>query len=211
VTHWESNSKQSVPAFAQDRSSSQSDPLGIFGRNIRQFLHLESATGLILLAAAVLAMIVKNSPMSDLYVALLNVVGEVRIGDLSVEKPLFLWVNAGIAFEGMKLGVIVEPVPLGIMAGLFIGKQLGIYAAIWAMVRLKLASLPTGASWLHMYGVALLCGIGFTMSMFIGSLAFAEGTVGYARADRLAIIIGSLLSGVCGYLILVYAGRHKVL
>jgi NhaA family Na+:H+ antiporter len=76
-------------------------------------------------------------------------------------------------------------------------------------VRLNFASLPNGVSWLHIYGVSLLCGIGFTMSIFIGSLAFAENAFGYARVDRLAVIIGSLLSGLIGYLILIIAGRRR--
>ena len=400
--------------MSQNEPSVTTDPLEIFGQNIRRFLHLESAAGLILLAAAILAMIVKNSPVAELYMTFLNVVGEVRIGTIGVEKPLFLWVNdglmavffllvgmeikremqegylsdarqlvlpgaaalagigvpaliyvafnlqvpaglggwaiptatdiafalgvlamvgkhvpvslriflmtlailddlgaivliaffftkdlsvtsmllatvavvlltvlnrvgvkrlgpylvtgvilwvcvlksgvhatlagvivafsipgrtsdpdavpplrqliamlhpwvafgvlplfafvnAGISFEGMNLGKILEPVPLGIVAGLFIGKQLGVFTAVWVVVKLGFAKLPVGTSWLQIYGVALLCGIGFTMSIFIGSLAFAEGTVGYARADRLAIIIGSLVTGIFGYIVLKYA------
>jgi NhaA family Na+:H+ antiporter len=112
--------------------------------------------------------------------------------------PLFAFVNAGVSFEGLNIAAIFAPVPLGIMLGLFVGKQLGVFAAVWAVVRLNFASLPT-----------LLCGIGFTMSIFIGSLAFAENAFGYARVDRLAVIIGSLLSGLIGYLILIIAGRRR--
>jgi NhaA family Na+:H+ antiporter len=123
--------------------------------------------------------------------------------------PLFAFVNAGVSFEGLNIAAIFAPVPLGIMLGLFVGKQLGVFAAVWAVVRLNFASLPSGVTWLHIYGVSLLCGIGFTMSIFIGSLAFAENAFGYARVDRLAVIIGSLLSGLIGYLILIIAGRRR--
>lgn len=116
--------------------------------------------------------------------------------------PLFAFMNAGIAFEDFNPSKLLTPVPIGIALGLMIGKPLGVLTFTWISVRLRIASLPESVNWWQLLGVAFLCGIGFTMSLFIGSLAFQEGGVGYSRADRLGIIIGSFASGVIGYLIL---------
>ena len=116
--------------------------------------------------------------------------------------PIFAFANAGISLGGVSLQYLLHPVSLGIAAGLFIGKQFGIFLFCWLSVRVGLAKLPDGLGWLSIYGVALLCGVGFTMSLFIGSLAFEETGVNLLFDERLGIIIGSLLSGACGYLVL---------
>lgn len=116
--------------------------------------------------------------------------------------PLFAFANAGISFDGITLQSLFQTVPLGIAAGLFIGNQLGVFGFSWIAIKSGLVKLPQGASWMQMYGVALLCGIGFTMSLFISSLAFEQGGADLAVDDRLGILVGSLASGVCGYLIL---------
>jgi NhaA family Na+:H+ antiporter len=116
--------------------------------------------------------------------------------------PVFAFANAGISLQGMSLDYVLHPVPLGIMAGLFFGKQLGIFGFCWLGVKLKVARLPTDVRWIHVYGTALLCGVGFTMSLFIASLAFEATGVDLLFDERLGIIAGSLLSGACGYLIL---------
>ena len=95
--------------------------------------------------------------------------------------------------------------PLGIALGLFIGKQIGIFGAIYALVKLRVAAMPAGATWTMIYGVALLCGIGFTMSLFIGTLAYDNAT--RAADVRLGVIVGSLLSATAGYLVLKRAVR----
>ena len=118
--------------------------------------------------------------------------------------PLFAFVNAGIDLGGVGIDSLLHPVPLGIAAGLFIGKQLGIFLLCFAAIKLGLARLPDGANWGSLYGVSVLCGVGFTMSLFVGSLAF-ENTVldqNMVFDERLGIILGSLLSGVMGYLVL---------
>lgn len=115
--------------------------------------------------------------------------------------PLFAFVNAGINLRGLDISQMVAPVPLGILLGLFVGKQTGVFLFSWLAIRLKIASLPEGSSWSQFYGVAVMTGIGFTMSLFIDSLAFEDGKV-YQYADKLAILLGSLLSGVVGYLVL---------
>lgn len=115
--------------------------------------------------------------------------------------PLFAFVNAGVDLRGMSLAQLSTSVPLGIMLGLFIGKQAGVFGFSWVAIRLKLASMPAGSSWRQLYGVAVLTGIGFTMSLFIDSLAFEDDMV-YQYADKLAVLLGSFLSGLAGYLIL---------
>nr|MDJ0937512.1 Na+/H+ antiporter NhaA [Kiloniellales bacterium] len=114
--------------------------------------------------------------------------------------PAFAFANAGVSLAGLSLDSFFEPLPLGIMLGLFLGKQLGVFGFVWVGVRLGLCHLPSGVTWLQIYGVALLSGIGFTMSLFIGTLAY-EGPA-YSAGIRLGVLGGSILSGVLGYLVL---------
>ena len=116
--------------------------------------------------------------------------------------PIFAFANAGINLSGVGMEQVLHPVPLGIAAGLFIGKQVGIFGFCWLAIQLKMSSLPKGMSWGSLYGTAALCGVGFTMSLFIGSLAFEETNINILFDERLGIIIGSLASGIVGYLIL---------
>lgn len=116
--------------------------------------------------------------------------------------PVFAFANAGIALGGLSFESFLHPVPLGIMAGLFVGKQVGVFVFCGLGVILGIARLPDDLRWAHIYGTALLCGVGFTMSLFIGSLAFEETGVNLLFDERLGIIAGSLLSGICGYLVL---------
>jgi len=116
--------------------------------------------------------------------------------------PVFAFANAGIAFTGLGADVILHSVPMGIAAGLFIGKQVGIFLVCWLVVRLGFAALPKGMTMLSLYGTAALCGVGFTMSLFIGSLAFEETGANLLFDERVGIIMGSLLSGTLGYLVL---------
>ncbi len=114
--------------------------------------------------------------------------------------PIFAFANAGVSFSNVTLATLVSPLPLGIAAGLFVGKLVGVWGASFILVELGLARLPEGTNWRQMIGVATLCGVGFTMSLFIGSLAF-EGPE-YFAPIRLGVIVGSTLSGLVGYLIL---------
>jgi len=109
--------------------------------------------------------------------------------------------NAGVDLRGISFAQMSGNVPLGIMLGLFIGKQAGVFGFSWLAIKLGLASMPAASSWRHLYGVAVLTGIGFTMSLFIDSLAFEDDMV-YRSADKLAVLVGSFLSGLAGYLIL---------
>lgn len=116
--------------------------------------------------------------------------------------PVFAFANAGISFKGVGLEQLSHNVPMGISLGLFIGKQLGIFGLCWLAIRLKLSALPQGMSWSSLYGTAALCGIGFTMSLFVGSLAFEETGVNLMFDERLGIILGSVLSGIVGFYVL---------
>ncbi|MCU7935565.1 MAG: Na+/H+ antiporter NhaA [Candidatus Thiodiazotropha sp. (ex Dulcina madagascariensis)] len=123
--------------------------------------------------------------------------------------PLFAFANAGIPFEAMTLEFLIHPVPLGIAAGLFFGNQLGVFGFSLFAIKLGISKLPHDVSWLQLYGVASLCGIGFTMSLFVGSLAFEQGGPDFAVDDRLGILVGSLASGILGYVILRFAFKYK--
>ena len=115
--------------------------------------------------------------------------------------PLFGFANAGVDLRGLGLGDAVAPVPLGVALGLLLGKQLGVFGAIALFVRLRFADLPAGANWRQVWGLSILCGIGFTMSLFIAALAFGEGT-SQDSAAKIGIIGGSILSALAGWLVL---------
>ena len=115
--------------------------------------------------------------------------------------PMFAFVNAGVDLRDVSLDAMFTGVPLGIMAGLFIGKQLGVFGFSWAAIKLGLAKLPENGTWLQLYGVSVLTGIGFTMSLFVDSLAFTDGNL-YQQADKLAVLTASFTAGIVGYLIL---------
>jgi Na+:H+ antiporter, NhaA family len=119
--------------------------------------------------------------------------------------PLFGFVNAGVSLTGVGVGDLLAPLPLGIALGLFVGKQLGIFVSIWLSVKLCLAARPKDASWTQVYGVSLLCGVGFTMSLFIGGLAFTDANKG--DAVKIGVLMGSLASAFCGYLLLRLAAK----
>ncbi len=120
--------------------------------------------------------------------------------------PLFGFANAGVALGGLTLDEIFSPMPIGIAAGLFIGKQLGIFSAVWLAVKTGFAAKPRGATWLQIYAVAVICGIGFTMSLFIGGLAFSDPLL--VEEAKLGTLGGSILAAITGYLMLRFAPLH---
>lgn len=122
--------------------------------------------------------------------------------------PLFAFVNAGISFATVTIDHLFSSVTLGIMLGLVVGKTVGVFGFTWVIIKLGLAKLPIGANWTLLFGVAILCGIGFTMSLFIGALSFPAGNE-YVGIDRVGILLGSLLSAVIGYFVMHFAIKRK--
>jgi NhaA family Na+:H+ antiporter len=118
--------------------------------------------------------------------------------------PLFGLANAGVTVSGVD-ALVASPLPLAIAGGLFLGKQAGVFGSVWLAVKLGMAHRPAGAGWLQIYGVALLCGIGFTMSLFVGGLAFVDP--GHLDQVKLGVLAGSILSAILGYGVLAWAGR----
>ena len=123
--------------------------------------------------------------------------------------PLFAFANAGVNLEGLALSSLLSPVPLGILMGLFFGKQIGVVFFSYVAIKLKFADLPNNSNWMSLYGVAILTGIGFTMSLFVGNLAFVENTE-YIDGVKIGVLSGSLLSTIFGYfLLLLYPNKSK--
>jgi len=118
--------------------------------------------------------------------------------------PMFAFVNGGIDLANVSFGSVMHSVPVGIAAGLFIGKQVGIFVLCLLAIKLGLARMPEGANWGSLYGVSVLCGVGFTMSLFVASLAYENVLFSPEQVfdERLGIIVGSLLSAVVGILVL---------
>jgi len=123
--------------------------------------------------------------------------------------PIFAFANSGLNVMNMGVEQIMHPVTIGIALGLFVGKQLGVFTFAWLAVKMGLAKLPRDVDWKQVYGVSLLCGIGFTMSLFIGSLAFENSGGDLFFDERLGIIAASILSAICGYLWLNKALKEK--
>ena len=121
--------------------------------------------------------------------------------------PIFAFANAGVVLTGMSFADLFRPLPMGIALGLLLGKQIGVFGVTWLIVKLGWARMPHGANWLHIYGVACLAGVGFTMSLFIGSLSFADPAM--MNDVRLGVLSGSILSGIIGYAALMLAGRSQ--
>ncbi|NKB47436.1 MAG: Na(+)/H(+) antiporter NhaA, partial [Legionellales bacterium] len=118
--------------------------------------------------------------------------------------PVFAFANTGFSLAGLGLSSLFDSITLGIVAGLFIGKQVGIFSSCYLLIKFKLAALPDQIDWHQLYAVSILCGVGFTMSLFIGMLAFDGQSSDYTRMVRLGVLSGSTISGVLGYLVLRY-------
>jgi NhaA family Na+:H+ antiporter len=123
--------------------------------------------------------------------------------------PLFAFSAAGFSFGGLPLRALLDPVSVGIIAGLFVGKQVGVFGATALLIALKLVRRPTGAKWIELYGLSLLCGIGFTMSLFIGELAFPMADALHHAEVRLGVILGSLLSTAAGIAVLRWSNAAR--
>jgi len=120
--------------------------------------------------------------------------------------PLFAFANAGVSLTGLTFSSLLTPVPLGILLGLFIGKQVGVFIFSYASIKLGIAQMPTNSNWVNFYGVGILTGIGFTMSLFIGNLAFVENTQ-YIDGVKIGVLAGSLMSTLIGYFLLLITSK----
>jgi NhaA family Na+:H+ antiporter len=120
--------------------------------------------------------------------------------------PAFAFANAGVSLQGLNAAAMLEPVTLGILLGLFVGKQIGVFGALWLAIKAGWGRMPEGANWTQLYGLGLLCGIGFTMSLFIGGLAFDDAARGVEV--RIGVLAGSILAAVIGAALLKGAGRR---
>ena len=123
--------------------------------------------------------------------------------------PLFAFANAGVSLEGLSFNSLLQPVPLGILLGLFVGKQLGVFVFSYASIKLGLAKLPNNSNWISFYAVGVLTGIGFTMSLFVGNLAFVNN-MEYMDGVKIGVLSGSLLSTIVGYLLLLISSKKKL-
>ncbi len=124
--------------------------------------------------------------------------------------PMFAFANAGVSLQGLTPSALLQAVPLGITAGLLLGKAVGVFGASWLLIRFAGARLPAAASWQQFFGVCVLCGVGFTMSLFIGALAFQGQGPDYETQVKLGVLCGSILSGIAGALLLVRSGRKAL-
>ena len=122
--------------------------------------------------------------------------------------PIFAFANAGVDLAGMSISHLFGAVPLGIMLGLFLGKQFGIFLFSWALIKLKIAYMPEHANWAQLYAVAIICGIGFTMALFVDALAYG-GSDAFHHTDKLAILLGSIISGIVGYFVAKFVGNKN--
>ena len=122
--------------------------------------------------------------------------------------PLFALANAGVSLDGINLESLLSPVPLGIVLGLFVGKQIGVFLFSIISIKLKIAQMPNNANWMSFYGVGILAGIGFTMSLFIGNLAFVEN-IEYIDSVKIGVLTGSLLSTLVGYGLLLLTSKNR--
>jgi len=122
--------------------------------------------------------------------------------------PLFALANAGVSLEGISTNTLMAPVPLGILCGLFFGKQIGVFLFSYLSIKLKFAEMPTNSNWIKLYGVGILTGIGFTMSLFVGNLAFMENTQ-HMVGVKIGVLCGSLLSAFVGYFLLLITTNKK--
>ncbi len=155
------------------------------------------------LAGVILAMFIPMRSQADAdYSPLKDMENDLHSVVAFIVLPVFAFANAGISVIGVGAEQLFHSVPVGIALGLFLGKQIGVFGLCWMTIKLGISALPKGMSWSALYGTAVLCGIGFTMSLFIGSLAFEESGVNRMFDERLGIILGSVASGIIGYLIL---------
>ena len=153
------------------------------------------------IAGVLLASTIPHRTKNKCYSLLIKIEHAISPYVAFIIMPLFAFANAGVSLTGLTISSLMLPVPLGILLGLFFGKQLGVMLFSFFAVKLGAAQMPDNSNWLSLYGVSILTGIGFTMSLFVGNLAFAENTQ-YIDGVKIGVLAGSLLSTLCGYFLL---------
>ncbi len=124
--------------------------------------------------------------------------------------PVFAFSNAGVVLSGVTLDTLLAPIPLGIILGLFVGKTIGVFGVSYLLIRLGWVKAPAGTNTMQLLGISILCGIGFTMSLFVGGLAFVGLDPGYTLQLKIGVLCGSLISGVVGTIFLLVAAKQKM-
>ena len=160
------------------------------------------------ISGVLLALTIPHRKKQNDYSLLLKVEHSIAPYVAFMIMPLFALANAGVSLEGLKFNSLFSVVPLGILLGLFLGKQIGVFLFSYISIKLKIAEMPNNANWLNLYGVGILTGIGFTMSLFVGNLAFVEN-VEYMNGVKIGVLTGSLLSTIVGYFLLLIIRKSK--
>ena len=162
------------------------------------------------IAGVVLALTIphKSKKMNDKDSLLLKLEHAISPYVLFGIMPIFAFANAGVSLEGLTLKTLMDPVPLGILCGLFFGKQFGVFIFSYISIKLKIAEMPNNSNWVMLYGVGILTGIGFTMSLFVGNLAFAD-LENYSSGVKIGVLLGSLLSTLFGYFLILLCKKKS--
>ena len=160
------------------------------------------------ISGVLLALTIPHRKKQNDYSLLLKVEHSIAPYVAFMIMPLFALANAGVSLEGLKFNSLFSVVPLGILLGLFLGKQIGVFLFSFISIKLKIAEMPNNANWLNLYGVGILTGIGFTMSLFVGNLAFVEN-IEYMGGVKIGVLTGSLLSTIVGYFLILITRKSK--
>ena len=160
------------------------------------------------ISGVLLALTIPHRKKQNDYSLLLKVEHSIAPYVAFMIMPLFALANAGVSLEGLKFNSLFSVVPLGILLGLFLGKQIGVFLFSYISIKLKITEMPNNANWLNFYGVGILTGIGFTMSLFVGNLAFVEN-IEYMGGVKIGVLTGSLLSTIVGYFLILITRKSK--
>ena len=185
-------------------------PFWVLGFGLVWYLTMLSGLSTSLTAVAFAAIVPVNERRADGQSPLREAMHDLHPYVAFLVLPLFAFAKAGVSFGGLSLEQAFAPLVIGVALGLFVGKQIGVFGAAWLASALKIGRRPTGSTWLELYGVSLLCGVGFTMSLFIGILAFPGAIDSPEQVEvKLGVLGGSFLSAVAGALVLAVAGRRR--
>ena len=199
-----------VAGFLVARGRKVPAPFWVLGFGVVWYLTVLSGLSTSLTAVAFAAIVPVVDRRSDGQSPLREAMHDLHPWVTFLVLPLFAFAKAGVSFAGLSLDQALAPLVLGIAFGLFLGKQIGVLGAAWLASALKIGKKPTGATWLEVYGVSLLCGVGFTMSLFIGALAFPGAIDSPEQVEvKLGVLGGSLLSAVVGAAVLAVAARRR--